>query len=232
MDRIVTSEDEFNNLLWKTLDVMNTTTKEFNISIPNFTLAFKESTVRISYKLDNNQLFISYIDKERKATFFIPLPEYTWDTVCIPHDIRWAKNSDNKIKQALSQPSEDLNLMLKEKGNYYRYHNIFISYEIIQKSLLCLPTIWRKNKEVPSKKKIPTKIYDTHTVKLRNVYTINSQSVEFRNYETYTCECWGVRGHVRHLKDGREIFINPYRKGIKRNDDTAYKEKDYNYEKI
>ena len=29
----------------------------------------------------------------------------------------------------------------------------------------------------------------------------------------YRCECWGVRGHIRHLADGRAIFIKPYKKG-------------------
>jgi len=29
----------------------------------------------------------------------------------------------------------------------------------------------------------------------------------------YQCECWGVRGHIRHYTDGRTIFIEPYKKG-------------------
>lgn len=32
----------------------------------------------------------------------------------------------------------------------------------------------------------------------------------------YRCECWGVRGHIRHMADGRTIFIKPYKKGKKR----------------
>lgn len=31
------------------------------------------------------------------------------------------------------------------------------------------------------------------------------------------CTCWSVRGHVRHYKDGREIWIKPYKKGSDRN---------------
>lgn len=30
------------------------------------------------------------------------------------------------------------------------------------------------------------------------------------------CECWGVRGHIRHYMDGKTVFIEPYKKGRKR----------------
>lgn len=33
----------------------------------------------------------------------------------------------------------------------------------------------------------------------------------------YQCECWGVRGHIRHYTDGRVVFIEPYKKGRLRN---------------
>ena len=32
----------------------------------------------------------------------------------------------------------------------------------------------------------------------------------------YSCECWGVRGHIRHYDDGRTTFIHPFKKGKKR----------------
>ena len=31
-------------------------------------------------------------------------------------------------------------------------------------------------------------------------------------------DVWGVRGHYRHYKSGKNVWINPYRKGIRRND--------------
>lgn len=31
-----------------------------------------------------------------------------------------------------------------------------------------------------------------------------------------TCECWGVRGHYRHYKNGKVTFIHEYEKGAKR----------------
>lgn len=32
----------------------------------------------------------------------------------------------------------------------------------------------------------------------------------------YQCECWGVRGHLRHYQNGRVVFIEPFKKGSKR----------------
>ena len=32
----------------------------------------------------------------------------------------------------------------------------------------------------------------------------------------YSCECWGVRGHLRHYDNGHVSFIAPYKKGKKR----------------
>lgn len=37
----------------------------------------------------------------------------------------------------------------------------------------------------------------------------------------FTCPCWEVRGHQRHLKDGRVIYIKGYKKGKLRNKTTA-----------
>ena len=31
-----------------------------------------------------------------------------------------------------------------------------------------------------------------------------------------SCECWGVRGHIRHYENGKAVFIEPYKKGKKR----------------
>lgn len=43
----------------------------------------------------------------------------------------------------------------------------------------------------------------------------------------FKCLCWGVRGHYRHLANGKVVFIKPFRKGKERNNLTAFKEKEY-----
>ena len=42
-----------------------------------------------------------------------------------------------------------------------------------------------------------------------------------------TCPCWGVIGHWRTYRSGKQVWIAPYRKGRKRNDASAYEPKDY-----
>ena len=32
----------------------------------------------------------------------------------------------------------------------------------------------------------------------------------------YRCECWGVRGHLRHYDSGKVSFVHPFKKGKKR----------------
>ena len=41
-----------------------------------------------------------------------------------------------------------------------------------------------------------------------------------------TCPCWGVRGHHRHYKSGKVIFVNAYRKGKNRG---KYQGKEYKF---
>ena len=38
------------------------------------------------------------------------------------------------------------------------------------------------------------------------------------------CECYGVRGHYRHYKNGAVVFIKPYKKGTKRNEGNPVKQ--------
>lgn len=39
---------------------------------------------------------------------------------------------------------------------------------------------------------------------------------------TRRCEAWGVRGHYRHYKDGKIVYIRPYQKGSGRIKQTTY----------
>lgn len=44
----------------------------------------------------------------------------------------------------------------------------------------------------------------------------------------YKCEAWGVRGHIRHLKNGKTVFVRPYVKGKKR-DEVKAQDKIYRF---
>lgn len=44
---------------------------------------------------------------------------------------------------------------------------------------------------------------------------------------TMMCDCWSVRGHYRHYKNGKIVFIKSYLKGKKRNSKTPNTKKYY-----
>ena len=45
---------------------------------------------------------------------------------------------------------------------------------------------------------------------------------EARKYQRH-CEAWGVRGHYRHYKSGKVVYIRPHTKGIGKIKDTIYR---------
>lgn len=97
-------------------------------------------------------------------------------------------------------------------------------------------TIMEKAKE---RALAPHKVIVSTTNKVRN--KVNNKSTELKQVRTdnkiflfdeiveyasmhepqhttyeYHCECWEVRGHYRKLKDGRIVFVKPYKKGKNR----------------
>lgn len=63
----------------------------------------------------------------------------------------------------------------------------------------------------------------------RTIYTLKDGAVvsDGTSKVEYTCPCWTVRGHWRHLRDGRKVWVRPYRKGKDRLCDDALVAKDY-----
>lgn len=64
------------------------------------------------------------------------------------------------------------------------------------------------------------KLREEYEYKDRELYFLNdiiSYRKIHRNKASiqYRCECWGVRGHIRHTKHGVQ-FVHPYKKGRKR----------------
>lgn len=87
-------------------------------------------------------------------------------------------------------------------------------------------------KEVPIKKlpdgmqrnrpprKGPNKVRLVRSYRLKK----NWKTAVKKRVQQIKCEAWGVRGHFRHYKDGRVVFVHPYVKGKKRDE---YKGKIY-----
>ena len=72
-------------------------------------------------------------------------------------------------------------------------------------------------------KKYKPVVYLKHTYILDENFKMTKTDIK----HIIKCPAWGVRGHPRHLKSGRVVYIKPYVKGKNRNDPNAYVSKDY-----
>ena len=74
----------------------------------------------------------------------------------------------------------------------------------------------RKQRDPEEKKE-----YNPYEFKDRECFLLN-QIIQYvgehptRKSIQYQCECWGVRGHIRHKANGNIEFVHPYKKGRKR----------------
>lgn len=82
----------------------------------------------------------------------------------------------------------------------------------------------KKNKTRKSSQKLDTVINIDEIVKY--IKPGDFKRIITGSSRTYQCEDWEVRGHWRHYKNGKKVFINSYHKGIKRNEGI---EKDKTY---
>ena len=110
------------------------------------------------------------------------------------------------------------------------FRGIKMSYLAIQRALKHRPTVFytstgKKQMCGNSGEYIPKKHVE------RSVRMIRVDAEELRKYaaplQHMNCPCWGVIGHIRHYKSGREVWIKPYRKGRQRNNPEAYQAKEY-----
>lgn len=53
------------------------------------------------------------------------------------------------------------------------------------------------------------------------------EAVQERAIREITCPVWTVRGHMRHYKSGKTVYVAPYRKGKERDNPTAPTGKEY-----
>jgi hypothetical protein len=104
-----------------------------------------------------------------------------------------------------------------------RYLNIgFDIAELVFKTILYIMNTAR-NRIVKSKKK--TKLLHTNKTKIQSndkIYLLDD-IVEYVNENGFSefsnekhiinCPCWSVRGHYRHYKNGKVIFVKSYQKG-------------------
>lgn len=71
------------------------------------------------------------------------------------------------------------------------------------------------------------RVRKTRMVKLIRVSDAVTARRDPKKHREITCPCWGVAGHMRTYKTGKQVWIKPYRKGKQRHNPAAYEPKEY-----
>ena len=111
--------------------------------------------------------------------------------------------------------------------NYLR--QIVVLYGVLNTLSVHRPTLFRIadcQVTVPKDVVKSGRIKRTSETKLIRLISLNDGELPNR-HNNITCPCWGVAGHYRHYKNGKVVYIQPYRKGKKRDDPEAYQPKTY-----
>ena len=105
---------------------------------------------------------------------------------------------------------------------------------LIQRVLYERPTVFVQSTQREIDMGVKIKKTKKQTLRKRVVKTIRVLQLNQPEYNTYlgkhrviTCPSWGVMGHTRTLKSGKQIWIKPYRKGKERNNPDVYSPKQY-----
>lgn len=81
-----------------------------------------------------------------------------------------------------------------------------------------MPTPEEKELILSNKKRYESQPIFVKDISIKYVYEPHEKT---REYERH-CEAWGVRGHYRHYKNGKVIFVKPFTKGKGTKKDTEY----------
>lgn len=122
------------------------------------------------------------------------------------------RNNEQKRKELISiyfMPFFELNY-------YVREHLPTVFRKEIKKRELA---IFYKGKSKDKNKR--------RAIQLCNVYTLNEDFEDFsggaeKRHIEFSCPSWGVRGHYRHLKNGKVVFVRPFIKGKERKNPDKY----------
>lgn len=134
--------------------------------------------------------------------------------------------TDSKVNENYTSPFET---------NYnFCSFSLGVVFLVIQKFLYDRPTMFTEisHREVEMGVKVKkTKKQTLRKRIVKTVKTLRLNPIEYNNYvgkhKVITCPSWGVIGHTRTLKSGKQIWIKPYRKGKERNNPDAYSPKQY-----
>ena len=137
--------------------------------------------------------------------------------------IQW-RNSDSPWYERISNTSDQAAQEL--------FRDIRLIYIAIQRAFKYKPEVFHvagiKKSEPVAPGTHKKKSYKTR-VRFVKMICINQEVTKryAQPVKHMSCPCWGVIGHMRTYKSGKQVWIAPYRKGKERNNPGAYRPKEY-----
>lgn len=142
-------------------------------------------------------------------------------TICVEWDFEkyeYDLNESQGITNNCIKPGEDV-LDEQEKYQYFSvvqdildacHYIMTTKRERIQKKKIMQSNI-KQNNENKIKENEPKKVYLLDEI----VDYVNENGLTIQSNGTHkiNCPCWSVRGHYRHYKSGKVVFIKNYEKG-------------------
>ena len=173
----------------------------------NFTYYFSV----ISSNMVHLRIWVDIPDEDGGGTF-----ETEYDLQFFPHGVklRYPKDGNRDMYEFLVSEDGDSGVrnfettaLMFDTLNTFMLHYGEIAFNV--REIVC---------KKPSKKRAAPAANTGHKVRLIKSYTLkkNWKTKVERKKAEIRCLAWGVRGHFRHYKDGRVVFVHPYVKGKER----------------
>ena len=138
---------------------------------------------------------------------------------------------DKKVIEKAGLSRDDVQFVYNRRIDLY--YTVLAQWAVVENALLYGNDVVYVEKTKPGKtvetRPNGQRITHPNTVnfwKIRTEYL--EKVVRSKGITEYNCPCWGVRGHIRHLKSGKQIYIKPYKKGKERD---KYEAREYNFTK-
>ena len=184
------------------------------LPLPNMSVIMGGYTYNFATNRETKSVVIEYFLGVNKIHKVELTPIYSDET----------KMVDNKVKIIYQSPTV-IALSLKHSDLL----DIFLGINYFIKNI---PSTYHKTaKKVEETISVGKGIHKKYkrVVYLKNEYDFEELENISKTHikHIFSCLCWGVRGHFRHLKSGKVIFIQPFKKGKERNNLEAFSGKEY-----
>ena len=183
---------------------------------------------KVNYENDVNKVTYRIIKGTNFKDFEFSFIEDREHLVCIDSNGKTMGGNiyeGETIVEKLSQDGDiKINKLIVTIASTIRMIKQYIMNESYKRKIIQKEVETRNYESEKTNKKNNSKSNTTGIYLLKDIITYVSNSKPGNNI---TCECWSVRGHFRHYKNGNVTWISSYEKGSKRNSGVGVKDKVY-----